>query len=58
MGDHMGFLGGVRGKEPANVRNSGSVHELGRSPGGAHGNPSVFFLGESNRQSSLVDYSP
>ena len=54
----MGFLGGVRGKEPANVRDSGSVPELGRSPGGGHGNPSVFFLGESNRQSSLVDYSP
>ena len=58
MGDHKGFLGGIRGKEPASVRDSGSVPELGRSPGREHGNPSVFFLGESFRQSSLVDYSP
>ena len=36
----MGFLGGTSGKESAcNAGNPGSIPGLGRSPGGAHGNP-------------------
>ena len=40
---NRGFPGGARGKElPANAEDTGdadSVPELGRSPGGGHGNP-------------------
>ena len=36
----MCFLGGLDGKESAfNVRDLGSTHRLGRSPGGGHGSP-------------------
>ena len=47
-------------KESAcNAGNLGSVPELGRSPGGEHGNlPPVFLTGESYEQRSLEDYSP
>ena len=38
------------------VRDVGLIHELGRSPGGGHGNP--FLPGESHGQRSLVGYSP
>ena len=37
------FTGGTSGKEPpgnaGDVRVAGSIPELGRSPGGGHGNP-------------------
>ena len=39
---HVGLPGGASGKTPpasAEVRDSGSVPGLGRSPGGGHGNP-------------------
>ena len=47
---------------PANagdVRNTGSIPGLGRSPGGGHGPPPtpVFFPGESHGQRNLVGYS-
>ena len=36
----MGFPGGSDSKEPAyNAGDPGSIPGLGRSPGGAHGNP-------------------
>ena len=35
----------------------GSIPELGRSPGGGHGNP-VFLPGESHGQRGLAGYSP
>ena len=38
--DLLGFPGGSDGKEsPCNVRDWGSVHGLGRSPGEGHGIP-------------------
>ena len=47
---------------PANavdVRESGLVPGLGRSPGGEHSNPlPVFLPGEFHGQRSLVGYSP
>ena len=39
------------------VRDVGSVFELGRSPGGGHGNPSQYFCLE-NPHGGLADYSP
>ena len=39
---NMGFPGGTKGKEVANsgdIRDEGSIPELGRSPGGGNGNP-------------------
>ena len=48
----------LSGKEFAcNARDVGSIHGLGRSPGGGHGNTPVFFHGESQGQRSLVGYS-
>ena len=45
-----------------NVRDSGSIPGLGRSPGGGHGNPlqptPTFLPGESREQRSLVGYRP
>ena len=36
----MGFSGGSDGKEYAcNMGDTGMIPELGRSPGGGHGNP-------------------
>ena len=47
---------------PANagdVRDAGSIPELGRSPGGRHGNPLQYSLpGESHGQRSLEGYRP
>ena len=44
-----GFPGLSDGKESAcNVGHLGLIPGLGRSPGGAHGNPSVFLPGESS----------
>ena len=41
------------------IRDSGSVPGLGRSPGGGHSNPvPVFLPGESHGQRMLVGYSP
>ena len=41
--EEAGFLGGTSGEEHAcqcrNVRDSGLIPGLGRSPGGGHGNP-------------------
>ena len=48
--------------QPANagdVRDSGLIPEVGRSPGGGHGKPiPVFLPGESHGQRSLEGYSP
>ena len=40
LGFYMGFPGGASGKEPVkgDIRDAGSIPELGRSPGGVHGN--------------------
>ena len=44
----VGFLGSSDGKESAcNVGDPGSIHELGRSPGGGHGNPLQYFCLEN-----------
>ena len=44
----VGFPGGSDGKEsPCNVGDLGSIHGLGRSPGGGHGNP-VRYSGPEN----------
>ena len=47
---------------PANagdVRDTGSISILGRSPGKGNGNSLQYFLpGESHRQKSLAGYSP
>ena len=46
---------------PANaddVRDVGSIPELGRPPGGRHGNTPVLLPGESNGQRSLAGSSP
>ena len=41
------------------ARDTGSIPELGRYPGGGHGDPTpVFLSGESHGQRSLVDHSP
>ena len=52
---HSGFPGGSDGKESAcNVRDPGLIPGWGRSPGGGHGNTSVFLAGESQGQRSLA----
>ena len=48
---------------PANagdLRDAGSIPELGISPGGGHGNPltPVFLPGEAYEQRSLAGYGP
>ena len=58
-----GFPDGTSGKEPVinagDVRDMGSVPELGRSPGGGHGNPrQCSCLENPHGQRSLVGYSP
>ena len=46
----QGFPGGSDGKEPAcNVGDLDSIPELGRSPGGRHGNPRQYSCLESPR---------
>ena len=55
-----GFPGGSDGKESAcNAGGLGSIPELGRSPGGGHGNPLQFSCLENpHGQRSLVGCSP
>ena len=46
---------------PANegdVRGAGSIPGSGRSSGGRHGTPGVFFTEESHGQRSLASYGP
>ena len=46
---------------PANAedaRDSGSIPELGRSPGGRNGKSLIFLPGKFHGQRSLADYSP
>jgi len=47
---------------PANaegIRDMGSIHGLGRSPGGGNGSSTPVFLpGKSHGQGTLVSYSP
>ena len=42
------------------LRDRGSISELGRSPGGGHGGQPtpVFLPGESHEQRTLMSYSP
>ena len=40
------------------LRDTGSIPALGRSPGGVHGNSLVFLPGESHGQRSLVGCNP
>ena len=56
----LGFLGGSVIKNPlANAEDSGSIPELGRSPGGGNGNPLQYsYLGNLIDKRSLVGYSP
>ena len=55
----MGFPGGSGGKESAcSAENLGTIPGLGRSPGGGHGNPLQYLLGEFYGQRSLGHYSP
>ena len=55
-----GFPGGSDRKESAcTVGDLGSIPELGRSPGGGHGNPLQYSCLENpHGQRSLVGYSP
>ena len=56
----LGFPRGSAGKEPAcNVGDLGSIPELGRSPGGGHGNPLQYSCLENpHGQRGLVGFSP
>ena len=56
----LGFPGGSDSKESAsNVRDWGSIFELGRFPGGGHSNPLQYLCPKNpHRQGSLVGYSP
>ena len=56
----MGSFGGADGKEFAcNAGDLGSIPELGRSPGGRHGNPLQYSCLENpHGQRSMVGYSP
>ena len=56
----LGFPGGSDGKESAcNAGDLGSVPELGRFPGGWHGNPLQYSCLENpHGQRCLVGYSP
>ena len=40
------------------IKDTGLIPGLGRSPGGGHGNPPVFLPGEAHGQRSLEGYSP
>ena len=57
---NMGFPGSSAGKEPTcNAGDLGSIPELGRSPGGGHGNPLQYScLDNPHGQRSLVGCSP
>ena len=56
----MGFPGGSDSKESAwNAGDLGSIPQLGRSPGGVHGNPLQYFCLENpHGQRNLSGYSP
>ena len=56
---NKGFPGGSDGKESIfNVEDLGLIPELGRSPGGGHGNPLQYsYLKNPHGQRSLVGYS-
>ena len=57
----MGFPGGSDGKESAcNVGDLGSIHGLGRSPGGGHGNPLQYSYLENPSVHGVLPpgYSP
>ena len=56
----LGFPGVVDGKESThNVEDPGSIPELGRSPGGGHGNPLQYSCLENpHGQRSLAGYNP
>ena len=56
----LGFPGGSDGKESTcNAGDQSSIPELGRSPGGEHGNPLQYSCLENpHRQRSLLGYSP
>ena len=55
----VGFPGGLDGRDFAcNVGDLGLITELGRYPGGGHGNPLQYSCPENpNGQRSLADYS-
>ena len=55
----MGFPGGTDSKGSSrNAGDLGLIPELGRSPGGGHGNPfQIFCLENPHGQRSLVGYS-
>ena len=57
---NMGFPGGSVVKNPPAVAgDTGSIPELGTSPGGGHGNPLQYScLEDPHGQRSLVGYSP
>ena len=57
---NKGFPTGSDGKESTcNVEDLGLIPELGRSPGGGHGNPLQYScLKNPHGQRSLVGYSP
>ena len=42
---------------PGDIRDTGSIPGLGRSPGEGHSNTPVFLPGESHGQRSLEGYS-
>ena len=48
---YIGFPGDASGKEPTanarGLRDMGSVPQLGRSPGGGHGNPLQYYCMEN-----------
>ena len=55
----MGFPGGSDSKESAcNVEDLGSIPELGRSPGGGHGNPLQCSCLENSHGQRSLGYSP
>ena len=56
----MGFPGGSVGEEfPCSAGDLVSVPEMGRFPGGGHGNPlQLSCLENPHEQMSLVGYSP
>ena len=55
----IGFPGGSEVKVSAsNVGDLGSIPGLGRSPGGAHGNPQYPHLENPHGQMSLAGHSP
>ena len=57
---YVGCPGASDSKDSAcNVGDWGSIPELGRSPGGGHGNPTQYFCLENpHGQRRLVGYSP